>query len=268
LASKAMALLALARALNDFLDSGLRSGGDEEQEPLDRDEALPEGPLHNAVVGVEAFYQGGLPQPLPRLAWLDLTRARDDADNIEWERVATRCSEVLAAWVHTELSHVFQAADPVELGREFGDSELVDTGYELKYRALARELISGFEAPRDVERMAAFLCRVMHLQPSEFHKLTPKGRYEFALMAKEVLAGAPPARDRSQKDSQGMPDNPDVRDLCHLLDKNRDSLASGAKTEIGVAREFTRETPADDTKAQNLLRQARRYPRLWKRTDT
>lgn len=262
MADKASALVALARAINEFLDSGLRSGGDDEQEPPDRGEVSSGGQLHNAIVQTEAAYGGALPQPNPRSAWITLTKARDGIeDDLEWQEIAAICGQSLIDWIATELAVLNSNFDP-SVGEALGRKEYADLAYEKKYRDLAKQLIPGFDAPRDIEKMAALLCRVMHLQPSEFRTLGPKGRYEFALMAKDVLDGAPPANDKGQKLSQGMPDNPDVRDLCHLLDKNREQISTGTKTEIGLAREFTR---GNNVKAKNLLRQARRYPHLWKR---
>lgn len=71
--------------------------------------------------------------------------------------------------------------------------------------------------------------------------------------------------DTDQKKPLRMPDNVDVRDLCALLAKSRKTIASGKKSELGVARDFTKEKQGNDTKAKNLLRQARRYAHLWKR---
>jgi hypothetical protein len=74
--------------------------------------------------------------------------------------------------------------------------------------------------------------------------------------------------DADRKDSEAdsnhnfvprLPDTPDVRDLCHLLQKE---LPKG-RTQNEIAREFTGEMPGDDKKAQSLLRQARRYRHLW-----
>ena len=48
----------------------------------------------------------------------------------------------------------------------------------------------------------------------------------------------------------GSPDNPDVRDLCHLLDKGWDAIAKKKKTAIGIAREHTKELPDDDPAAE------------------
>lgn len=53
-----------------------------------------------------------------------------------------------------------------------------------------------------------------------------------------------------------MPTTPDVRDLCERLQRG---LPKG-KAAIQIAREFT---DHDEPKAQNLLRQARRYRHLW-----
>lgn len=69
--------------------------------------------------------------------------------------------------------------------------------------------------------------------------------------------------DTTKKFQQSQPSTADVRDLCHLLDKQREARKQG-KPEITIAREFTGETPANDRRARSLLRQARRYPHLWK----
>ena len=53
-----------------------------------------------------------------------------------------------------------------------------------------------------------------------------------------------------------MPDSVNVLDLCRLLKKE---LPKG-RTRIEIARQFTN---GDETKAQNLLRQTRRYRHLW-----
>ena len=66
--------------------------------------------------------------------------------------------------------------------------------------------------------------------------------------------------DNERKTRQNLPDNADVRDLCHLLAKKRGS----GKPLIQIAREFTHETTGDSPKADSLLRQARRYSHLWK----
>lgn len=75
------------------------------------------------------------------------------------------------------------------------------------------------------------------------------------------------APDAQKKDAGNMPDSPDVRDLCHLLSKSRDRIASGKTSAISVAREFTKEQQGNDPKAQSLMRQARRFRHLWKRAD-
>ena len=71
-------------------------------------------------------------------------------------------------------------------------------------------------------------------------------------------------QDSAKKIRQRQPDNVDVRDLCKLLEKNRAHLKAGTKSEIGVAREHTGEPIGNCPDADNLLRQARRYPDLWK----
>lgn len=73
--------------------------------------------------------------------------------------------------------------------------------------------------------------------------------------------------DKAKNPHAKQPDNPDVRDLCHLLAKEQSHIHSGKKSTISIAREFTHEKPNKDRKARSLLRQARRYPHLWKSAD-
>ncbi|MCI0331809.1 MAG: hypothetical protein L0228_01120 [Planctomycetes bacterium] len=69
--------------------------------------------------------------------------------------------------------------------------------------------------------------------------------------------------DNKKNISQPQPDNVDVRDLCYKLSKNRSAIASKKKYPIDVAREHTGESKGNDSKAQSLMRQARRYRHLW-----
>jgi hypothetical protein len=72
------------------------------------------------------------------------------------------------------------------------------------------------------------------------------------------------AADRREKNIPQLPANHDVLDLCKLLNANSERIASGEFTVIGIARKLTGESAGSDTKAQSLLRQARRYSHLWK----
>jgi hypothetical protein len=60
-----------------------------------------------------------------------------------------------------------------------------------------------------------------------------------------------------------LPDSQQVRDLCRKLQKE----LPGGLSQIAIARESTGETEGNDRKAQSLLRQARRFPHLWKPAD-
>ena len=65
--------------------------------------------------------------------------------------------------------------------------------------------------------------------------------------------------DSKKQLSKRMPDNTDVLDLCKKLAERK-----AGRSLMSVAREFTKE-PADKCpKAGSLLRQARRFPHLWK----
>ncbi|HEY3968233.1 MAG TPA: hypothetical protein VGM05_26960 [Planctomycetaceae bacterium] len=61
------------------------------------------------------------------------------------------------------------------------------------------------------------------------------------------------------------PSNVDVRELCAKLYENERLPVDQKRSKNEVAREYTREIPRDDSKAQNLLRQCRdrRYRWLW-----
>jgi len=69
-------------------------------------------------------------------------------------------------------------------------------------------------------------------------------------------ASPPDKPDNSEKK---LPRSPDVRDLIQLLQVG---LPKG-KTQIQIAREFTRESAGCAPKAENLLRQASRFRHLW-----
>lgn len=93
------------------------------------------------------------------------------------------------------------------------------------------------------------------------------GQAAHAIPAVECKHGEPNKADTTDKadtkaDTQTnfvpkMPDSPDVADLCRRLQKAA-PLKRGQAIEI--AREFTR---GNNTKAENLLRQARRFRHLW-----
>jgi hypothetical protein len=70
--------------------------------------------------------------------------------------------------------------------------------------------------------------------------------------------------DSGKKSGPRSPDNPDVRDLCRLLEKH----GKGGKSYIQIARDFTREKPGSDSRARSLLRQACRFRHLWSRADS
>jgi hypothetical protein len=58
-----------------------------------------------------------------------------------------------------------------------------------------------------------------------------------------------------------LPASQEVRDLCRALQKE---LPNG-RSQMVIARELTGESEGDDRKAKSLLRQARRFPHLWKK---
>jgi hypothetical protein len=193
-AGKLSALFALVGEISDFLDSGLESGAGENVPQ--RSEVAIGGPVHNAVVEVQRFYGGKLPSGIPRQAWVQLTEARDNGvKDREWNRISEHCGEAIVAWAKSELVAAIQRLDPADLADEFSDKRHLELLKERQYREIAKQLVPGFEAPRDIPKMAAYLCHAMHLQPSEFQKLDASGRLAFATMALERAkeAGTLPA---------------------------------------------------------------------------
>jgi hypothetical protein len=67
--------------------------------------------------------------------------------------------------------------------------------------------------------------------------------------------------DNAKKPENNLPENPDVRDLCLFLKAKRSDFA----TEIMCARGFCERHGIETEKASSLMRQARRYPHLWRR---
>jgi hypothetical protein len=77
----------------------------------------------------------------------------------------------------------------------------------------------------------------------------------------------PPAdgnADTGKNSAPKLPASANVLGLCRLLQKE---LPNGRR-HIDIAREFMREKPDADRKAQSLLRQARRYRHLWDNAES
>jgi hypothetical protein len=106
------------------------------------------------------------------------------------------------------------------------------------------------KAARDVLRRE--LVRVEEAAVSAAAR-SPAGSELSAKILAELGGQADSKTDNGKKT---LPDNPDVADLCRQLEKK---VCKGQR-QIDVAREFTRNNEA---KAQNLLREARRYRHLW-----
>lgn len=98
--------------------------------------------------------------------------------------------------------------------------------------------------------------------PSEL-PIAPPNALESPPALADVPAGPAISTDTTKKISRQQPDNVDVRDLCHKLSKNRNAIRAKKKFPIDIAREHTREQKGSDAKAQNLMRQARRFRHLW-----
>lgn len=77
-----------------------------------------------------------------------------------------------------------------------------------------------------------------------------------------TVAGLMPSRDdNGKKTENSLPQNGDVSELCRHLKAKAEKFGSEAE----CARDFCRKNRIEETKASNLLRQARRFGHLWKR---
>jgi hypothetical protein len=129
---------------------------------------------------------------------------------------------------------------------------------QLEIAASIREAQTGRlrAEPRPTPSLAALSGARIHslaAQAMEFHaacKVTqPKNENGSGQADRET--------DNSKKI---LPDNPDVTDLCKLLSRDLPKR----KSQIEIALEFTRD---NREKAENLLRQARRFRHLWPQPD-
>jgi hypothetical protein len=177
------------------------------------------------------------------------------------KRAANPNSEFDEAVVELVIEWVEQG--PKGKGRDAYTELSTAVRHERKFRDLAAKLVSDYRGPIDNQRVAALVCKHGNLQPNVFREMTAEDRIPFLEVAIDASPTTTP-RDTKDKTDPKMPDNPDVRDLCHLLGKNQEKISKGDTSEIGVAREFT---SGNDKKAASLLRQARRFPHLWRRAD-
>ena len=65
--------------------------------------------------------------------------------------------------------------------------------------------------------------------------------------------------DNGKKVGNSLPQNSDVSELCRHLKAKRSKFGS----EIECARDFCKQNTLDESKAENLMRQARRFRHLW-----
>ncbi len=124
---------------------------------------------------------------------------------------------------------------------------------------------------KDVERddIDRYMMRLYRL----FRKLRKEVMVEPAFNRDDAVVGTgSTTEEESGQDTEAgtarkfpalLPDSREVRDLCHALQRE---LPNG-RSQIVIARELTGESEGDDRKAKSLLRQARRFPHLWKKTN-
>ena len=123
----------------------------------------------------------------------------------------------------------------------------------------------------DIKGIAAALCNTtghdLRDAKQRLSKLAHGVAKEYARLrvkhpTKKCAATSDSIRTLKETSLPRLPVSVNVLDLCRLLNKE---LPNG-KTQSQIAREFMRETDGDDRKAQALLRQARRFPHLWRRS--
>ncbi len=105
------------------------------------------------------------------------------------------------------------------------------------------------------QNFSQILDHLSFLMNFDYETIFQKIRLEY-LMATEHLHRVEKPDTKPDTKKNKLPDSVDVRDLCHLLKKE---LPKG-RSAIEIAREFM---DNNEDKAQNLLRQARRYKHLW-----
>lgn len=133
------------------------------------------------------------------------------------------------------------------------DPNLVVENYDdREWREQFKDALRRIE--EDYQRVRSGLAKALQYLDRVMSVMTP-------LTADTVLPTKRTADTKTDKQKQIQPDSADVRDLCHLLERE---LPAG-RAQIDIAREFTNK---NEKKAQSLLRQARRFRHLWKRPDS
>lgn len=125
-----------------------------------------------------------------------------------------------------------------------------------------RDAARGNSPPREIQREHFKKMLDYNRKATEAGDRPAESHGQFGVReANATTSSLGSTADNAQKPVKKMPDNPDVRDLCAELEKNAKKPSGKKRSEMQVALDFARD---NEKKAKNLLRQARRYPHLWK----
>jgi hypothetical protein len=175
-------------------------------------------------------------------------------------RLVERIDEILAlvrAWKPSNgHPEVVEVPEDQSLGAE--------KFFELDARIHGLVIAIGFPAPSPQRHDGAPLSGFTRLGFSA----NWRGAYGVVRWAQGLIALKHAAQEildvaKSNEPDRRTPDTPAVRELCDLLSKK----AGSGRPFIQVARDYTGEKPGKDRRAKMLLRQAQRFPHLWKRDD-
>jgi len=214
-------------------------------------------------------------------AYSKIADGLDTLRQIREARETCYSPELADAWEYVEQGTL---SDPLQQYR-VGDSVFsmaheaaLTQGHDLLEMAGSAGIVPSDSADLEenfetVERAVKFFSGV------KFHDLNAMIRREY--LKAIALRGAdqksetgavavsvknPPVRADNVKVSDvSYPENPDIRDLCLELAKEKAKPASVRRSNREVARDLL---GCDDRKTTSVLRQAARFPHLWKQTDS
>ena len=96
----------LVEAVDDFLESGQTSEGDDPDE-LDVESVETGGAIHRAITELQACYGGKLPAPEPHNSWIGLQRAcRREIDPTTRQVQAHECAGELRDWACSQMGQI------------------------------------------------------------------------------------------------------------------------------------------------------------------
>ena len=149
---------------------------------------------------------------------------------------------VVADLVNSWVIAMFPEKVPSEISRQ--DAETINAA-DIKRITKALSDVTGHDGLKDIKRRLRRLASGIEKEHERLKTCHPSRQR---------------ADSKTDKGRKNLPESVDVLDLCRNLQKELPRLKSQGK----IAREFTN---GDVTKAENLLRQARRYRHLWEKSN-